>query len=126
MENKKEKKVSKSIIDMMILSMVGMLIKNYYLLFKDGNVKQKIIMGLSWILFFVAVGKANVQTSYSRWSESAQMYILYPGTMKEFAIHLKQQKTLGVAFLLFWIVFCLYSWNKRMKEEDPNNEGFFD
>jgi len=126
MENKKEKKVSKRIRDMMILSMVGVLIKNYYLLFKNGTVKQKIRMGLSWFLFFGAVSKANVNKEYTRWSESAQKYILYPGSREEFATHLKQQETLGVAFLLFWIVFCLYSWNKRMKEEDPNNEGFFD
>ena len=84
----------------------------YYYLWKDGNLKQRLRMLISWILFFVTLSLSPKNLVYSNWETGYS----FPGTYEEYEALKENYETWFGLVGLVWIAFVFYSWNKRSKE----------
>ena len=78
----------------------------YYHLWKDGNLKQRFRMLISWILFFITLS-LNPDNLDS---------LNFSGTIEEYHTLKENYETWFGLVGLVWIAFVFYSWNKRSKE----------
>lgn len=84
----------------------------YYHLWKDGNLKQRFRMLISWILFFATLSLNPDNLEYSNWETGYS----FPGTSEEYeALKENYETWFGLLFIV-WIAFVFYSWYKRSKE----------
>jgi hypothetical protein len=79
----------------------------YYELWKDGSLKQRFRMFISWILFFatLSLNPDNIGWETGLYGEELKV-------LKE-----TYNTWFGIVGLT-WIAFVIYSWNKRFKENN--------
>lgn len=85
----------------------------YYDLWTEGNLKQRIRMVFSWILFFVTISLNPENLQYRNWETGNR---IFQGTLEEYdSLKENYEVWFGLSGLL-WLGFTVYSWYKRSKE----------
>jgi hypothetical protein len=107
--SKKEKDDAKS-----KFTLIGLLFifVYYYTLWEDGNLKQRLRMILSWVLFFVCLSLDF--SNLEEWNFISRSG--FQGSFEEYEAMRDNYKTWFNIVGLVWLAFVFYSWKQRGKE----------